>query len=188
MLLKIPYERIAVLIGKNGEVKHRIEKALNVKLKIDSSSGNIEISLNDNNTDPSCLLKAENIVKAIGRGFSPERATRLLDDNCMLDIIDLRDYFGKNENTIRRIKGRVIGKEGKARRVIEETTNAYISVYGHTIAIIGTLEQINLARQAIEMLIQGAQHSTVYKFLFRRRRELKKSRYILWEDDVQRIP
>ncbi len=181
--IKIPRERIGVLIGQNGMVKEHIERALLVKLKVDSATGDIDIELALNADDPSKVLEAKELIMAIGNGFSPERAFRLLrDENAILDIIDLRRICGRLESHIKRLKGRVIGKNGKARKMIEELTNTYISVYGDAISIIGDVEEARIAREAIQMLIQGSMHSTVYRFLHKKRRELKKKAIELWEE------
>jgi ribosomal RNA assembly protein len=71
--------------------------------------------------------------------------------------------------------------DGKTRKIIEELTDANICVYGHTISIIGNIEQAQAAREAIQMLINGSQHNTVYRFLHRKRRELKKKMLELWK-------
>jgi len=182
LFVKIPKERIGVLIGPDGKTKREIEENLNVKLEVDSETGDVTINLNEDSTDPSQLFKARDIVLAIGRGFSPQRAFRLLhDEDMMLTIIDLREIFGRSKSDIRRVKGRIIGKEGKTRRIIEECTEAYISVYGHTVSIIGGVEQSEIAREAISMLIKGNQHATVYRFLQRKRHELKRRKLELWE-------
>jgi ribosomal RNA assembly protein len=128
------------------------------------------------------LLKARDIVTAIGRGFSPDRAFVLRDDEIILDIIDLREIFGRNDDTISRIKGRVIGRGGKIRKLIEELSKTDVSVYGHTISLIGDYDSISIAREATLMLLEGKQHSTVYKFLRQRRREQKIKKITeLWE-------
>jgi len=182
LFVKIPKERIGVLIGPNGKVKREIEENLNVTLEIDSETGEVKINLNEDSTDPSQLFKARDVVLAIGRGFSPQRAFRLLrDEDMMLTVIDLREIFGRSKSDIRRVKGRIIGKEGKTRRIIEECTEAYISVYGHTVSIIGGVEESEIAREAINMLIKGNQHATVYRFLQRKRHELKRRELELWE-------
>ena len=62
-------------------------------------------------------------------------------------------------------KGRVIGKHGSARMQIEEETGAKIAVYGRTISIIGNAEGIERARRAVEMLLQGAKHTTTFRTL-----------------------
>ncbi|MEM3578640.1 MAG: KH domain-containing protein [Candidatus Bathyarchaeia archaeon] len=182
MFVRIPKERVGVLIGPGGEVKKAIENILSVKLQVESDTGGVTITLSENAEDPSVLLRAKDVVTAIGRGFSPEHAFKLIhDEEAVLDIIDLRTIFGRSESDIRRVKGRIIGMDGKTRRIIEELTDTSIVVYGHTVGIIGRIENVQVAREAIQMLIQGSQHATVYKFLHRKRRELKKSMMELWE-------
>jgi len=185
--LKIPKERIGALIGLDGATKKHVEKALSVELQIDSETGGVTVTLTENAEDPSSLFKAKEVVNAIGRGFSPERAFRLVrDEEAALDVIDLRDIFGRSESDIRRVKGRIIGMEGKTRRIVEELTETDVSVYGHTVAIIGNIEQVQAARGAIQMLIKGSLHSAVYRFLHRKRRELKKRMLELWEKPAEK--
>jgi len=180
--IKIPRDRIGALIGPEGRVKADIERKLNVDLEIDSATGEVTIALDPNVQNPSQLFRAKEVVTAIGRGFSPERAFRLLqNEDVMLEVIDLRQTVGKSPADIQRLKGRIIGKDGKTRRIIEELTEADISVYGHTVSIIGSFEQADAAREAILMLIKGSQHGTVYRFLQRKRQELKKRKLELWE-------
>jgi ribosomal RNA assembly protein len=182
VFVRIPKERVGVLVGPDGKVKQRIEEKLSVELQIDSESGGVTAVLNAKANDPSLLFKAKDIVTAIGRGFSPEHAFRLIrDEDTIFDMIDLRETFGRSESDIKRVKGRIIGMNGKTRRLIEELTDAEVVVYGHTVGIIGTFEQVNAARSAVQMLIDGSQHHTVYKFLQRKRSELKKQMLELWE-------
>jgi ribosomal RNA assembly protein len=179
----IPHERVGVVLGRDGATKTEIERAFKVKLKVSSDTGTIEVTSSEDNDDPSTILRARDVVTALGRGFSPDRAMTLVDDDAVLDVIDLRELFGKSERDINRIKGRVIGSEGKMRRLLEEMTDAKVSVYGDTITTIGEFESVSAARQAIEMLIKGKQHSSVYKFLRRTKTESKKRKTLeLWEN------
>jgi ribosomal RNA assembly protein len=183
--LRIPKERVGVLIGPEGKTKKIVEEKLSVELQIDGEGG-VTIMLAEKAEDPSLLFRAKDVVTAIGRGFSPEHALRLIrDEEAMLDVIDLRAIFGRSESDIRRIKGRIIGMDGKTRRTLEELTDTSVSVYGHTIGIIGNMEQVQAAREAIQMLIDGSLHSTVYRFLHRKRRELKKRKLELWEKPAE---
>jgi ribosomal RNA assembly protein len=180
--IKIPKERVGALIGPDGTTKKSIEEKLSVELEIDSETGDVNAMMDENVADPSLLFKAKDIVTAIGRGFSPEHAFRLIrDEEAVLDILDLRTVFGKSEADIKRVKGRIIGMNGKTRRIIEELTDTSVAVYGHTVGIIGTVEQAQVAREAIEMLIRGSMHATVYRFLHRKRRDLKKKKLEIWK-------
>jgi ribosomal RNA assembly protein len=180
--IKIPRERIGALVGPKGTVKQVIENKLSVQLEVDSENGSIQIMVPKNVRDPTVLFRAKEVVAAVGRGFSPDHAFRLLnDDEILFEVIDLRETIGRSPSDLKRLKGRVIGKEGKTRRIIEELSEANISVYGHTISIIGYPDQTSIAREAIKMLIRGSLHGTVYRFLHKKRRELKKQKLQLWE-------
>jgi len=186
--VKVPKDRIGALIGPEGRVKEIIEKKLSVELGIDSESGDITITLNPDAEDPSILFRAKEVVTAVGRGFSPERAFRLLqDEDAVLQVIDLRESLGRSVSDIQRLKGRIIGKEGKTRRIIEELTEVDVSVHGHTVSMIGGLDHVEIAREAIQMILRGSQHATVYRFLHRKRRELKKKKLELWETPIEKM-
>jgi len=178
----IPSERLGALIGKDGSTKSKIEQAFKTVLVIQSETGTIDILPSPTSDDPTTILRARDVVIAIARGFSPQRALKLVDDDIVLDIIDLRETFGRNERDIARLKGRVIGREGKIRRLIEEMTNAQVSVYGHTIAMLGDYDTVTAAREAIELLLKGKQHSTVYKLLRKIKSESKRRETLeLWQ-------
>ena len=167
--IKVPYDRIGVLIGISGSTKSEIEKRGEVTIDIDSKAGTIIIE-----SDSINALRAVDVVKAIARGFSPERAYRLFDDETViLDVIELFKSVSTPKE-LKRIMGRIIGKDGKTREIIESLTGSYISVYGKTISVIGYPEQTQIVRKAIEMLVEGAPHGTVYGFLEKKKQELKR--------------
>ncbi|MBO8182388.1 MAG: RNA-processing protein [Archaeoglobus sp.] len=165
--IRVPDDRIGVIIGREGEIKQRIEQETGCKIKV-SKDGTVSIMGND----AIGFIKAQNVIKAIARGFRPEIAFKLLkDDFKVLEIINLADYV--NENAIKRIKGRIIGKDGKMRSNIEDTLDVNLSIYGKTVAIIGDMENVSAAREAIMLLIEGAQHSRVLRFMEAKKREIK---------------
>lgn len=171
--LKIPRERVGVVIGKQGIIKEEIEKATQTKIEIDSETGSVSIDPTEEATDPLSVWKARYIVKAIGRGFNPEIALKLTSDEMMLDIINLPDYVGKSKKAILRQKGRIIGKDGRTRDIISEMAEVDVSVYGKTVSLIGDMERIHVAREAVDMILHGARHKSVYAFLEKKNRELK---------------
>ena len=169
--IKIPKDRIAVLIGKKGEIKKQIEENTKTKINVDSEEGDVSVS----GEDALSLYCTRDIIRAIGRGFNPDLAMLLLKQDYAFEIINLPDF--DNPSQFRRIKGRVIGKEGKSRRVIEEQTECFISVYGKTVSLLGQTEQVSIARRAIEMLIKGSPHSNVYKWLEKMSREVNRREF-----------
>ncbi|MFB6241997.1 MAG: pre-rRNA-processing protein PNO1 [Candidatus Nanosalina sp.] len=155
--VRIPDERVGVLIGEDGETKEKFEDLTDCDLVVEDNLATVE-------GDPLEEMKAQEIVKAIGRGFSPERAFQLLEEGKMLHLIDIGRY-ADTKNSEERLKGRVIGRDGEARRHIEKETETEISVYGTTIGLIGKGVNIEVAQEAITMLLKGSSHSTAYNFL-----------------------
>jgi len=180
-LVTIPHNRIGALIGPEGSIKRRLEQEAGVELEIDSASGEVVISSKPNQEDPFLVFKARDFVQAVGRGFNPEVAFSLLDEDIYLEIINLKLIVGSNPNKLRRFRGRIIGQEGKTRRIIEETTGTRISVFGNTVGIIGPYERLCVARDAIQMLLGGSKHGTVYSFLEEKAQLFKLSAQELWE-------
>ena len=179
---RVPLDRIGVLIGEGGQVLRELMKRTMTVIKVDSQNGTVIIEPESPNVSPINLLKAQDFIRAIAYGFSPERALRVLEEDQILLVIDLKQKVGSSPNHITRIKGRIIGEKGKARKIIEEMTGTYISVYDTYVAIIGDYESATAAREAIEMLIEGRQHATVYRYLERIMRQLKRKRITkLWE-------
>jgi ribosomal RNA assembly protein len=180
-LIRISTDRIGVLIGKSGRIKSQIEKACSVKLEIDSENGETLIR-GVGMIEDIQPFKAVEIVYAIGRGFSPINAMKLLEGENTLHVIDLRQFVGKSPNQVERIKGRIIGENGKARENMERLTDTSISVYGRTVAIIGDPSKLKLTVDAISAISSGSMHGAVYHKLESARSREKLERLKLWED------
>ncbi len=167
---RIPEDRVGALIGPGGRTKREIQNGSGATLAIDAAEGEVEITAPD--SDPIRGIKARDIVVAIGRGFSPERALRLLKENNYLAVIDIKFTTGKHEkDALRRIRARAIGARGRARSRIEELSGCSMSVYGSTVALIGDEDQLDRATRAVELLLKGSEHSTVFHYLAQARRD-----------------
>ena len=173
--IKIPKERIAVLIGKSGETKQELEEYTLTKINVDSKEGDVKIT----GPDSVKMYALREVIKAIGRGFNPEIARLLLKQDYILEMINLLDYV-KNKSHFERVKGRVIGANGKSRETLEGLTETFVSVYGKTISIIGSPEDVVTCKKAVESLLFGSPHSNVYKWLEKNRKKLKEQKASEW--------
>ena len=171
--LKIPQNRVGALIGTNGDVKKSIEKLTGTILDIDSDDGTVYITPREDMEDPLGVWNANHIVKAIARGFNPEVAMKLIHDDIYLEIIKLPLYIGKSKKALARYKGRVIGKNGKTRELITELAEVDMAVYGKTVSLIGEMENVLVAKEAVEMILNGSRHKSVYAFLENKKETLK---------------
>jgi ribosomal RNA assembly protein len=179
--IKVPEDRVGVIVGRNGKVRRRVEQLTNVKIEV-NSEGIVTITAPEKTEDPVLAWKARDIIRAMARGFSPKNALSLIDDDMQLLIISLREVVGSSQSQMKRVAGRIIGENGRTRRVIEQTTETKISVYGKTVSVIGMSPGLDYARRALDMLIAGAPHSAVYSRLERMRRDMNRQRAELWEE------
>lgn len=182
--IKVPGERIGVLIGRKGAVIGKIKQECRVNVDVESESGNVIVRYDSSSLIEGNPFKALEIISAIARGFSPERAFKLLDEDFVFQLLDIKDYVGKSQSSMNRLKGRIIGERGKSRRTIEELSGADVSVYGHTVGFIGIFEAIKVAVEAIVLLSKGSSHRSVYAMLQNYRRKLKQEKMSLWEEQL----
>jgi ribosomal RNA assembly protein len=168
-ILKVPSERVHALIGEGGATKRLIEQKCKVTLRIERD-GDVEIG-----GDPADIFFAKDVIKAIGRGFAPGQALKLMDHDFNLVIIPLKEITGSDKALIR-LKGRVIGENGKIKNRIEEATDSFLSVYGNTIGIISRTDTMEYAKEAVMMLLEGARHATALGFLAKAQREIMENR------------
>jgi len=177
--MKIGKNRIAVLIGIDGKVKKEIEKALGVKINIDSKTGDCEVLpiIDDPNYIPLNVYTAQKIVNAINRGFNPSKAMKLIEEDYDIEVFNLLSILGKSEKHIKRVKGRIIGRSGEMRRAIERFAESFVSVYGKTVSVIALYEDLQIARKAINMIIKGMPHHMVLKYLENKYNDKKKEQF-----------
>ena len=155
--VSIPEERMKILRA-NKKLIDRLESLVDVKIRLGED---VEIDSDDS----LLVMCVKRVIKAFGRGFNFEDALLLLDDEYLLEIVDIKQFVGKSRSRMAELRGRVIGANGKTKNIIERLTDVKISVYGKTVGIIGRWASVQNAREAIEMILQGRKHGSVYRFL-----------------------
>ncbi len=168
-IVRIPADRVKVLIGEEGRTKSMLEKRCSIELSIEDDG---EVRITGETQD---VYFSKDIIIAIGRGFNPKVAIKLLEPDYAFYIMSLKEHL-HSDNAIKRIKGRIIGENGRMKKEIEAVADCRISVYGNTVAIIGRIDGIEYAKEAIEKIIRGAKHASVYKYLANAKRRLFEER------------
>lgn len=167
--VRIPEERVAVLIGTGGVVRKAIEEKSGAKLTIDVEDNSVMVT-SPPTDDPWGAMKARDVVLAVGRGFSPERAFRLFRGETYLEVLDMKEVSGKRtKDAMRRLRSRLIGEHGRARERVEELSGCSVSVYGSSVALIGTAEQLERGVRGVKLLLRGSEHGAVFSYLERAR-------------------
>ncbi|NPA22334.1 MAG: hypothetical protein GXN92_02010 [Candidatus Micrarchaeota archaeon] len=163
--VKVPKKRVKAI----KDAQESIEKKLKVKLSFEDN--NIRIDPGEEGD----LYTATLYVQAMGRGFSPKEADLLLNPDYSLTVIDLQDHFN-TKNRIHVMKGRIIGRKGSMKLELERATDSKISVYGNTVAIIAPFYGLPKLREALNMLLGGAKHSTVFNYLSKARQMINRDK------------
>ena len=154
-------------------VRKKLEKALKVKI---IGSGN-EIEIEGEGMDE---YDASVVLNAIDIGFNPRVALLLKDPDYMIEKINIKDYV--RHSRVSTVKGRLIGREGKAKAQLANLTDCDIVVFDNTIAIIGLTEDVDIASKAIRSLIKGSPHTSVFQYL-EKYRKIKKEKELLGIED-----
>ena len=171
LYVRIPLDRVGAAIGPGGTTKRALAESTRTEIESGPEDGEFRVCGSDDG-DPLSVLKARDVILAIGRGFSPERARRLLRDDTNHAVIEIKKDSGKKgKDQLWRIRSRLIGSQGRARARLEELTGCSLSVYGSTVALIGRERELERATQAVELLLHGSEHSTVFHMLARERRD-----------------
>ena len=157
--IAIPEERIKIL-KKDENWKEQLKKFSDAKIEL-----NDDVSVESE--DPFQVLRLKEVFKAFGRGFDFDSSLTLLDEEYFLEIMEIKDFAGKSRRRQTVLKGRVIGTEGKIKKTIEKYCDVKIAIYGKTISILGRWNNLQKAKKSIEMVLSGAMHTTVYRFLER---------------------
>ncbi len=161
-------DRIPVFIGTSGGKKRELEKKFKCTIDVNSETGEVLIESEDSVSN----FIMTNIVHAVNYGHNPDNAMKLEDETFVIDTIDLKKSV-KDHSRLKIIIGRIIGKEGSTRRAIEEITKCNLSIKDHFVSVIGPYENTILVHEALDMLIKGASHKTLYSYLEKNRSKME---------------
>jgi ribosomal RNA assembly protein len=150
----IPQKRASAL----RRILPKVSKQLDCKIEL--LEGN-EVTING---DGYAEYNARNVIQAFGRGFPINEALKLLDEQYFFKYINLKDIL-RNEDQIKRIKARIIGTNGKTKGYIEAVSEVVLSIYGNTVGMIGTTEQLETATGALQVLVEGGTHKKAYRIM-----------------------
>lgn len=136
--------------------KERLEKELDIT--IETRGREVYIS-----GEPEAEYIAEKVIEALDFGFPFSNALKIKEEDSMFEIMNIKDCA--HQKDFERVRGRIIGKGGKALKTISNLGECYIELSGNKLGIIGSADNIRSVEEACRLLIKGSKHANVYAYM-----------------------
>lgn len=172
LVLKVS-EKFLNKIKKNESILREAESSTSSQVIIDERN---MVALIQGKEEKSDVLKIRDFIIALDNCVDEYTALDIIKRDYMLYLIDLRNIFSKDD--VRRVLARVIGEGGKIKSRISEITGCSIIINEPNIILIGGYEDVEYAKQAIQIIVDGSPYTKLFKYLekVRREKELKEIR------------
>lgn len=162
--IPVAVNRMAPLKNAWVEVIKPLVEILKIQIRMNPRKRCVEIRAGPNTEEPSTFLqKAAEYIRAFLLGFAVADALALLRmDDLFLETFEMKDVKTlKGEHSGRAI-GRIVGKDGKTKNAIENSTRTRIVVAGEKIHLMGSFTNIKIARSVLSQLIMGSAPNKVF--------------------------
>lgn len=162
----IPPHRIAPLKANWMDIYTPLVEQMFLQVRFNTRTKTVEIRTSDDTPDIAYLQKAADFVHAFALGFAPSDAIALVRlDDLYIESFEIKDVKTLHGDHLARAIGRIAGKEGKTRFTIENASKTRIVLADTKIHILGSFQNIKVARDAICSLILGSPPGKVYATL-----------------------
>lgn len=159
----VPSHRYTPLKQQWKNIVTPLVEQLELQVRFNLKSRQVEIRAGKGVKDPSYLQKAVDFVQAFLYGFAVEDALALIRlENLFIDTFEIQDVKPLKGDHLARAIGRIAGKGGRTKFTIENATKTRIVLADSKLHILGSYENIQLAKRAVCNLILGTPPSKVY--------------------------
>jgi RNA-binding protein PNO1 len=161
--IKVPQNRFSPLRENWENIMRPIVDHMQLLIRMNTRTKNIEIKTSEHTTDPDALQKAADFIAAFLMGFDVQDAVALLRiEDLYVDSFQVTDVKMLHGDHLSRAIGRVAGQDGKTKYAIENSTRTRIVLADSKVHILGSFANIKVARNAICALILGSPPGKVY--------------------------
>jgi RNA-binding protein PNO1 len=164
--IPIPPHRLTPLRKDWLKIYTPLVEHLGLQVRMNLKKKAVDVRCSEETTDIGSVQKAADFIKAYGLGFEVEDAISLLRlEDLYIDSFQVKDVKTLHGDNLSRAIGRIVGKDGKTKFTIENTSRTRIVIADTKIHILGSFQNIKIARDAIANLIMGASPGKVYSKL-----------------------
>lgn len=161
--VRVPAHRYTPLKENWMKIFGPVVEHLHLQIRFNLKSRNVEIRTCPETEDVTNLQKAADFVRAFILGFDVEDALALLRlDDLFIDSFEVQDVKSLKGDHGSRAIGRLAGKGGRTKFTIENVSKTRIVLADSKIHILGSFQNIQVARRALCNLILGSPPSKVY--------------------------
>ncbi|EGF77790.1 hypothetical protein BATDEDRAFT_91474 [Batrachochytrium dendrobatidis JAM81] len=164
--IPIPPHRMTPLRKDWLKIYTPLVEHMKLQVRMNPKAKAVEIRSCSETEDIGAVQKGADFVKAYGLGFEVDDALALLRlEDLYVDTFEIKDVKTLHGENLSRAIGRIVGKDGKTRFTIENVSRTRIVVADCKIHILGSFQNIKIARDAIVSLILGSSPGKVYSQL-----------------------
>ncbi|KAI0372951.1 eukaryotic type KH-domain (KH-domain type I) [Pilatotrama ljubarskyi] len=161
--IPIPPHRMTPLKKDWVNIFSPLTEMLQLQVRMNVQRKCVEIRTSKHTKDIGAIQKGADFVKAYALGFDVNDAIALLRlDDLYLDSFEIKDVKTLHGDHLSRAIGRIAGQDGKTKFTIENASRTRIVLADTKIHILGSFQNIKIARDAIVSLILGSPPGKVY--------------------------
>ena len=159
----VPSHRYTPLKENWMKIFTPVVEHLQLQIRFNLKTRHVEIKAGKETQDIANVQKAADFVKAFINGFDVDDALALLRlDDLFLDSFEVQDVKALKGDHLARAVGRLAGKGGRTKYTIENVTKTRIVLADTKVHILGSYQNIQIAKRALCNLILGSPPSKVY--------------------------
>jgi RNA-binding protein PNO1 len=162
--VNVPQHRLTPLRNNWTQICEPIVNHMGLAIRYNQNLKVIEIMTTPKTVHANAIQKAQDFCRAFCLGFELRDAIALLRlDDLYIDSFELKDVrFVLTDDNLSRAIGRVAGHGGKTKFTIENATKTRIVIADTKIHILGSYQNIRVAKRALSRLIIGTPPGKIY--------------------------